>query len=249
MSTRIHFPHGLTTSFYPAAESSWERYTSTLTRYPCGVQKQGTAFAEVSYYETNVAAQYDMMLVQYISGPLQAQTINGTVKGQFQARQSSVDGDFCMAMVIKVITATGVTRGVLLSYFPNSITTELAAGFPVNRHCPPDATALTELAIEEGDRLVIEIGVRSFNTLTTTQYAYLTVGDAAAEDLPEDETETEYMNPWVEFTNTLAWQVETAYAAAGYMKLCGSCLLSGGDTEDITEYAADGCIQIVGRGC
>jgi hypothetical protein len=249
MSTRIHLPRALTTDIYPAVESSWERYTSTITRYPCGVPKQGTAFGEVSYYEINVAAQYDMMVVQYISGPLRAQTISGTVKGQIQARQSSVDADFCMAMVIKVVTAVGITRGVLLSYFPNTITTELAVGVPVNRHCPPEATALTELAIEEGDRLVIEIGVRSFNTLTTTQYAYITVGDAAAADLPEDETETEYLNPWVEFSDTLAWQVETAYVAAGYMKLCGSCLLSGGgDTENITEYAADGCIQIVGEG-
>ena len=214
MSTRIHFPRGLTTDFYPAVESSWERYTSTLTRYPCGVPKQGTAFAEVSYYETNVAAQYDMMLVQYISGPLQAQTINGTVKGQITARKASADADFCIAMVIKVVTAWALPGASFSHISPNTITTELAARFPTNRHCPPAATALTELAIEEGDRLVIEIGFRAFNAYHHSLYAYLTVGDNAAADLPEDETEIEYLNPWVEFSDTLAWQVETAYAAA-----------------------------------
>ena len=102
--------------------------------------------------------------MQFVSGPLQAQTINGTVKGQFMARQSSGDAEFCMALVIKVVTVVGITRGVLLSYFPGSMSTELSAGAPVNRYCPPHATALTELAIEDGDRLVIEIWVLRLST-------------------------------------------------------------------------------------
>jgi hypothetical protein len=170
---------------------------------------------------------------------LQAQTINGTVKGQITAREGDAGADFCIAMVIKVVTALGITRGVLLSYFPETITTELAL-LPTNRYCP---------AVEEGDRLVIEIGFRAFNVSTSSLYAYLTLGDNAASDLPENETELEYLNPWIEFSDSLAWKDESAFAASGYMKLCGSCGFSGETPADLTtEYAADGCMQIVGEG-
>jgi len=247
MGTRLYFaPGDPPANFYPAAETSWER--SNLYRYPCFPHKTGTAFSEISYYEYNAASQYDVAFLQLISGPLQAQTINGTVKGQITAREGDAGADFCIAMVIKVVTALGITRGVLLSYFPETITTELAL-LPTNRYCPPAATALTELAVEEGDRLVIEIGFRAFNVSTSSLYAYLTLGDNAASDLPENETELEYLNPWIEFSDSLVWKDESAYAASGYMKLCGSCGFSGeAPAELTTEYAADGCLQIVGDG-
>jgi hypothetical protein len=41
----------------------------------------------------------------------------------------------------------------------------------------------------------------------------------------------------------------TDFVASGYMKLCGSCEFSGeAPAELTTEYAADGCLQIVGDG-
>jgi hypothetical protein len=240
MTTRIHFPYGVNPSpvLVPAFESAWERTTNS--RYACAVSKQGSAFNEASNSEYNVAAQYDAEAVQFISGPLRAQTINGTVKGQFMARQSHADADFCLALIIKVVTAVGITRGVLLSYFPGSISTELPAGAPVNRYCPP-STALTELAIEDGDRLVIEIGFRSFNTVTTTYYGYLTLGDGAASDLPEDETETEYLNPWIEFSGNLQWISETALVATGSIALSAPSALGSSTLVDdtVTALAAD----------
>ena len=238
MGTRIYLPFGLNSDLSPSYETSWEKTGNY--RYQCSPIKQGTEFGEINNYEYNVAANYDVAVAQYISGPLKAQTINGTVKGQIMARETDAAADLGVAIVVKVVTPLGITRGVLLSHFPGSIGTELVVGAPVNRAWPPSGTALTELVVYDGDRLVIEIGFRAYNVSTTTYYAYLTVGDSAASDLPEDEVGTEYLNPWIEFSGTLTWISETALAASGSMKLSGtSALGSSTIIETTTALAAD----------
>lgn len=238
MATRLYLSNGLVPDIIPGIEANWEK-TSGYYRYKCSPIKQGTAWKEVSNYETNVAVNYDTLIVQFVSDPLQTQTINGTVKGQILARESLAAADLNVAMIIKVVTPVGLTRGVLLSYFPDPIDSELSAtSAPVNVECPPAATALTELVIEDGDRLVIEFGFRAFNVATTTYTAYLTIGDGAATDLPEDTVETEYLNPWIEFSDSLVFQSETNLVATGGWALSSVSAL-GDSSTDVTNFVAD----------
>ena len=243
MPTRIYLTYGIAAALIPPLDDAWERKYSI--RSECGVARKETDFQEISGYKSTSTNPYDIGLVQFISGPLQAQTISGTVKGQILARQD-VGGNFGVAMVIKVLNAAGAPRGTLLSYFPAVIGTELSIT-ATNRHFPPAETALTELAIHDGDRLVIELGFRCYNVPSTIYDVFITVGDGAATDLPEDETEIDYLNPWIEFSGGLVWSVEDAYTPVGYLKLCGSGTVALAD-EVASDYAADGCMQIVGAG-
>lgn len=238
MATRLYFQYGVVPSLAPAYDPAWEKTGSY--RYTCSPVKQGTAFTEINTYESSSSVNYDAAIAQFISDPLAAQTINGTIKGQILARESAAAADLALAIVVRVVSALGVPRGTLLSYFPDPIgTAELSAGAAVNRYIPV-SIAISELAVQAGDRLVIEIGFRAFNAVTTTYYTYLTVGDAGATDLPEDEAEVTYLNPWIEFSGSLVWISETALAASGSMRISGTSVLGSSTiSEDATELVAD----------
>ena len=60
----------------------------------------------------------------------------------------------------------------------------------------------TDRYVAGGDRLVIEIGIRDATASTTTT-ATISFGDNGATDLPEDQTTTTALNPWVEISQTL----------------------------------------------
>ena len=214
MATRLYLPYNVTAAISPAVDAAWEKTSST--RYKASHLKLGTAAYEVSNYESVVTTPYDTAVVQFVAGPLQAQTIDGTVKGQMLARESDAAADLCRAMVIRVVTPLGVTRGTLLAHFPDPIASEFSATVPQNREFPPAATALAAVDALEGDYLVIEYGFRAFNASTTSYYGYLTIGAIWGTDLPEDEVEDELLNPWIEFSVDLLWRpAPDAYAGAG----------------------------------
>lgn len=212
MATRIYF-HGpgsyneIVPSIAPAFSSSWEGVQGGVNpnRRFCSPVKRssvsGTA-GNYSGFETSTTSPYDVGIMQFISDRLETQTISGTVKGQFRCYETNADADFCAAVVIRVVSADGQTvRGTLLSYFPGSLTSEWATSF-TNRQFPP-STALSEVVCQAGDRLVIEVGFRSFNTHNTYRLGYVHLNDTAATDLPEDETTTTEYAPWMEFSQTL----------------------------------------------
>ena len=244
VGTRLYLPSSGGASILPAFDAAWEK--TTTYRYATSTSKKGTGFLEVSNYENVSTTPYDMAVAQFTSPAIRAQRIQGTVWGQILARCSNAAADFSPAIVIKVVTPGGYTRGTLLSYFPAALTAELNSTGAVNRKWPPKDTPLTPVDAQEGDRIVIEVGIRAFNAGTTSYYAYLLFGDIADGDLPDNETEQEYRNPFVEFSQDIAWVNDAAYAAAGYMKLCGESVLSDG-SELISAYAADGFMQLCGE--
>ena len=214
MATRLYLPYNVTAPISPVVAADWDKTTST--RYKASHLKLGTAAYEVSNYESIVTTPYDTAVVQFVAGPLQAQTIDGTVKGQILARESDAAADFCRAMVVRVVTPLGVTRGTLLSHFPDPIDSEFSPTVPQNREFPPAATALAAVDALEGDYLVIEYGFRAFNASTTSYYGYLTIGSIWGTDLPEDETEENLLNPWIEFSDDILWRpAPDAYAGSG----------------------------------
>jgi hypothetical protein len=240
MATRLYFHYGLAPTISPLFDEAWETVIGS-SRYKCSPVKQGTAFTEIVGYEYSASANEDTAIVQFISDPLVAQTINGTIKGQILARESAAAANLCMAMVVRVVSALGVPRGTLFSFFPDPIGTELSSGDAVNRKIPASA-AISELEVQAGDRIIIELGSRAFNTDSSpTYYAFLTVGDAAATDLPEDEAEVAYLNPWIEFSGSLVWISETALAASGSMRLSGTSAFGSSTIVDetVTALAAD----------
>jgi hypothetical protein len=206
MSTRLYFKETANANliYSPGFDAEWNKTTNAVRR-ELFATKQSTTLATSSDSENTASQPYDVLLRQYYSEPLAAQTISGTVGGQIRAYESNAAADFCIAVTARVVSADGATsRGTLFSYFPGSLASEFAGPSTLtNRYAPPAGTALSSVDALDGDRIVIEIGFRSFNTSTTAYTGYMSFGDAAASDLAVDETTTTANNPWIEFSGTI----------------------------------------------
>jgi hypothetical protein len=152
----------------------------------------------------------------------------------------------------------------LLAHFPETLVSEWDV-FPENRYFPPAATALTEVVAQDGDRLVIEIGFRAFNTSATEYIGRMEVGDpATGTDLPENETETGQKRGWLEFSQNLVWMPDPyAVVGSGGIEVAGDGVLAhespvslavvgsggaevGGD--GTVNFEAPGVLEVIGEG-
>jgi hypothetical protein len=208
--TRIYFPGSGTAAVSPAFDGAWE-VTSSNFRRPCATFPTGTAFAD-SNRPTTSADPEDVLCGQFVSEPIQAQTITGTVKGQCLCRAQAAALNLNLAIVIKVVSNDGNTeRGTLLALASSQQLP--ASGVPpdflsttyTNRRFL-DASdnadiPLSSVTAQGWDRLVIEIG--AFDRTNSTSQAQFRFGDDAAEDLPEDDSEQSDVNPWLEFSQSI----------------------------------------------
>ena len=219
MGTRIYFPSTLTSACSPAFHAEWD-LTGQVQRLGCVPQKQNSGFANNGPWAYTTGSPKDGLTYQFISPPMLAQTITGTVKGQFRTSEFVSGDDMCRAVVIKVVSGDGSTlRGVLLTHFPGSLVSEYSTSF-VNRSFPPLST-LTDVTCQLGDRLVFELGSRSFAASGSYNNGKIEIGDGNANDLPENETATNQYCPWIEFSADLQWQGFVQGDALGAMAAYG----------------------------
>lgn len=167
----------------------------------------------------NNTAIHDVVMIQFLSGPLQAQTIGGTgwtVKGQFLVQENNNDANFQAQMVIRVLSNDGTTvRGTLLAADTTALGAqppEFAQGTHTNRKFPLSTispAALAAVTASANDRLCVEIGYRSHNASSASnRNASARYGSGPRftfVDLPENETDsTQSKRPWIEFSNTIS---------------------------------------------
>jgi hypothetical protein len=156
-------------------------------------------------------ANDDSLHGQFISEPIAAGTISGTVKGQLFARAASGLTDARAQIVIKVISNDGSTvRGTLLDFDTAALSSEfnISASVAVNRMFPRGGSvALSSVVAQAGDRLCIEVGHRNHGT--NTGVVRITSGDDASPttDLPEDETQDNSGTHvgWIEFSQDIGF--------------------------------------------
>jgi len=227
--------HSLSPPVSPAFAAAWGSTASAVRRWLTG---QGQTFdspmATKSVAETSAAAT-DVLIGQFVSAPLIAQTLSGSIRGQISASEDAADADMRTAMVVKVVSNDGLTvRGTLLAIDDASaLSSEFATSF-TNRKLPLAATApatLTPVTLLDGDRLVVELGYRSHNVLTASKTGSFRTGTATAADLTEDETSTLDNRPWIEFSNL------------------NTNPPSGGGSSGTVTFAADGAVitQAIGE--
>src|SRR6185503_7220296 len=123
----------------------------------------------------------------FISPQLMAQTISGTVKAQFKAREFNVADNTTSAIGIRVMSADGsVVRGTLLAVGNQSLPGELVETSTHRNKKFAAATALTPVAALTGDRICVSIGFT--HAAGATPEGQLVLGNDSAGDLPEDDT-------------------------------------------------------------
>ena len=195
--TRFYLSRTDTSPVSPAFTSSWE-VTASATRGRCSIHNGTSTIGNVG----SINASKNIILVrQYVSDPIAAQSISGTVKGQLSGYESNAAMDCVSAVLIKVVSNDGsTTRGTLLGLTYPALTGNEYTTSRTNRYTPA-STSLSSVTAQNGDRIVIELGGYAY--AKNTYYVYHRYGDGSATDLPEDQTDTNSYNPWIEFSQNI----------------------------------------------
>jgi hypothetical protein len=205
-ATRFYLPSTGTPPISPAADGSWEQ-TSDLIRLSLVTTKIGSTQLIQSGASNSTTGSFDVLLAQYISDPLGAQTIDGTVKGVTKARETNGAADLRTQMIIKVVSGDGLTvRGTLLSHDEGTLTSEWSTSSTLNSRLAPVAlrsNTLTPVVAQAGDRVVVEIGYRRHTTIDPTSYTGRLYFEDSGTDLPESDSDTTVGDPWIEFSDDL----------------------------------------------
>jgi hypothetical protein len=200
----------------PAFDSSWSQTTSAIRRW-LSRSKLSTAFVTTSISENTATSPFDVLVAQFISEPISAQTISGTVKGQIRVSEANADADYKAQIVIWVMKPDGTSRGTLLAKDTSALSSEFVTSltnrkFPLAAVSPATLTNVTSVA---GDRIVVEVGYRSHNSHTTARNGSFRFGSAGASDLAENETATTEDNPWIELSGTITFEAEETRVTQG----------------------------------
>lgn len=140
---------------------------------------------------------------QYVSDPLAAQTIAAqTISAQFQVSEIDAANNLYLTIKVFVVSNDGNTiKETLLAITRDD--TEASQGDPgtlENRSFSVTSSAAT---IEEGDRIVVEVGLGGLPTSNASHDGWMRFGSFGG-DLPVNDTETgTTFRPWLEFADTL----------------------------------------------
>lgn len=163
--------------------------------------------------ETSTTNARDAVLVQFVSQPLAAQTIAGTLAGAFFARENNASANMISQFTARVVAPDGTVRGTLV---PLNTTTTVANEWIAsttnfwNTRFPSgsNGTTVTSVSAQDGDLVVVEVGWRALNTSATAFNGTIQYGGGWRDtDIPQSEatvTNTEE-NPWIEFSQNLTF--------------------------------------------
>ncbi len=201
----MRFYSALTPPISPTIDSGWVGSGTAFQRTMLVQSK--TNFGPTGF-GGNSSVTGNICDYQAISTPLRAQTISGYVKGIALANENLDTADACAQLIIRLLSNDGtVVRGTLLAPDNSALsnefnTTSQNRKFP--RNWSGSGVALSPVAAQAGDRLVIEFGYRRSGDSGITRSILVYSGaNSGSSDAAENETDTTTTNPWVEFSQDL----------------------------------------------
>jgi hypothetical protein len=148
---------------------------------------------------------------RFVSAPLAAQTISGTISGIIQCYESSTSLNGTLAIAVYRVDSDGDYQDTLLSitYSDNAASPYELYSSLRSRYwydsSESNSISLTSRTFSEGDRLVVEIGFAESNT-TSSRGAYFRFGDpTGSTDFTTYDTTTNTYCPWVEFSANISF--------------------------------------------
>jgi hypothetical protein len=216
LATRVYFP---STGSAAVTPSTWN-FGAQINPVTLPGSRTKTATALTTKLEaTGVTNPTARAMMRFVYGPLEGQSISGTVKGQMLGLESNAGANASLALAIKIIQPDGTDRAVLLAQTAGDSAAagvELATGSLTNARFLDASEANPTLSTQtatRGDYLVIEIGFRS--ATGTTRNISLRYGDTGSTDLTDGDTSSTTDNvPWIEFTDDIAFLDRTPGVAA-----------------------------------
>lgn len=157
-----------------------------------------------------------------ITPPLAAQTISGTIKGQFLCSETAIGNNQKLAVAVRILKPDMTERAVLLAPTGSDSTAtppEFATTLtnrPLQDVNENTSISLTSQSCQEGDRIVVELGIRQESTVTATA-SWNMNATVDGTDLAENSTATAVANSWIEFSADIALQDTPDYPySVGY---------------------------------
>jgi hypothetical protein len=226
--TRFYLPSAGAPAVSPAFHPAWTQY-SDATRRPLVRTKSNTP---ISAPTPTKGEGNERALSQFVSEPLAAQTISGTVRVAISAMVTWATFRPYLQMRVSVCGLDGSSKAVLWAGLadqdasssptaPNYLFDQLAEKIRVQ------TDTLTSYTCSAGDRLVIELGYWHILTELSGRYAWLRFGDpTASSDIPATVDARDTANaPWVQFSQDFTFipepppgppQVAAALVGLGY---------------------------------
>lgn len=171
------YVHEQAPSWSPGAtyQGGWEDTAVAITR-ACGPTKPDSrrpyTIVSLGRAETSLSNVWDVCLVRLVSAPLAANvTIDGTLEFLSIFSESALAADMLLRVHAWVTTGDSTTvRGTLLNGYLGPEPTASPLGVTTG------ARAVTSVAAQTGDRIVIEAGYRATNAVATSYTGTFQIG-------------------------------------------------------------------------
>ncbi len=176
--------------------------------------------------------------VQFVSEVLPPQSIPAQpIKLQLRAAEDQANNNLFVAWKLYAVAESGASvLGTLAAI--RSDATEVGIVL-TNRS---DSTTSTLFTSTQNFRLVIELGLSGTPAATTGVQGHngtLSFGEAGATDLPEDDTATGALNPWLQFTQNLTFGVSQSNLLLNATDIC-----AGGEHVHVSAQVNSGTVYI-----
>jgi len=177
MSTKLYVCNR-TPVYTPATKRGAWDLSSSVTVGALDTSKIGGGIiTSVNVAETSSSNTYDVALSRFISGRLAAQTIGGTFDVTICATESNAAADMYFHVYIYVTQGdSDVVRGVLLNDYVENTTNEFGTSGTTGGKSLQSPQSLSSLSVNDGDRIVVEMGYIARNSVTTSYAGYIRYG-------------------------------------------------------------------------
>lgn len=204
MASRLYLSSTQAAPISPAFNAGWTVTTSSERRL---LRRHPPASGEAAGSTDRTFTTGDIRLDrQFVSQPLNAQTITGTFSGQVRCREGLAAQNVFLRMILYVVSADGsVVRGVLLALADYGIPTEIVAGTARNHVIANVGTAVTNVNAQFGDRIVFELGYTDAAGVAPRAIVHYQAVVTDADYDAGNETDTGVKNPWIEFSQDLSF--------------------------------------------
>jgi hypothetical protein len=205
--TRLYLS-GTISDIAPAESDRWN-FTSGNPRLSLVTDPDGSVLGDFGRSATGVTTVLDYAIGQFVSsGFLEAGEIAGRVRGMVLLRESQADLQARTQVVIRALSGDGtVERGILVDEDDTGVLVDEWATTAEARKIPGGWTGagadVSPVTVQAGDRLVVEIGFRTFANLPSSSRSGLLRKGApfGTADLGEVEGVTDDLRPWLEFSS------------------------------------------------
>jgi hypothetical protein len=174
VATKLYFTNRTAPYTPPTLRGAWDLITGVPTRALTTHKRFDDTITSISQDQSVPPVGHDTLVYRGVSGPLAAQTIDGTIDLVMAVRGLFAGHDIVTHLHLYVTQGDSDTpRGTLLSDFIDTTGTEwpsTTAGISLSA-----PQTLSSLVVSDGDRLVLEIGSRvlgSDPTFTRSSFAY-----------------------------------------------------------------------------